>query len=544
MPQLASINLVGLGSNFAVPGVYFQLDFAQGPVSGAGSPRYALLVGNKGTAGTATNDTVIYGPDTQTTCQTEADVIGLFATGSQLHRMYLRFVAVNPSIALYFIAVSPSAGAAATVVATFATTALSNGNVRFWVEDQFVDTSISTGDTATVVGANVAASINSQTRWPVTANAVTGAVTLTAKNLGPEGNWIRCQSLITPTTATIGTTTTLTANTFMTGGTTPDVNTTALSTILPFRYYYIVSGDSDATNVGRLVTQVNAQAQPTVGIRQRVFYGSMDTLANTITNATGINAPRAECIWGNSTDLTPAELAANNAALYSLLEAGAAVGVNRKNFSLFPTSATDSTLWLLKAGRNGAGGAPTGAQIISALNNGITPINVLPNGVSQLTKRVTTRSLNGATADYRIRDAHKVTVPDWWGDDAVAITQLQFGGRDLLPDPQQGQPPPPPIAVTPAIWGGALKGLVKNYGNSGQWDTPGGQPLPSGQDAADYINAHAIVQRETSPTTRMSALFQLTPVSIADQFMVLAQQTGAVILAIGSALALFGHFVS
>jgi hypothetical protein len=252
----------------------------------------------------------------------------------------------------------------------------------------------------------------------------------------------------------------------------------------------------------------------------------MDTLANTITVATGLNAPRCEIIWGNSTDLTPSELAANNAAIYALLEAGAPVGVARKNFSLFPSTQPDQNIWLIKAGRNGVGGAPTTAQITSALNNGITPITVLPNGQAQLVKRVTTRSLNGATADYRIRDAHKVTVCDFWGDDAVAITQLQFGGRDLLPDPAVGQPPPPPIAVTPAIWGGSLKGLVKSYGNAGQWDTPGGQPLANQVDAADYINSRAIIQRETNPTTRMSALFQLTPVSIFDQAAILAQQVG------------------
>lgn len=526
MPQLASIILTGLSANFPNPGVFFQLDFAQGPVSGAGAPRSALLMGNKTAAGTATNDTVVYGPDTQTPCQTENDVIGLFGTGSQLHRMYLRFTAVNPTIQLYLLAVSPSAGAAATVTETIGTTATSNGNHRTWCVDQFVDTPITNGDTPTIIAGNIVASVNSQTRWPVTASNVAGVITYTAKNLGPEGNWIRMQALITPTTATIGTTTSLTANTFASGGTTADVNTTALSTILPSRYYYIVVADSDATNIGRVVTQVNTQAQPINGIRQRVFAGSMDTLANTITVTTGLNAPRCEITWGNSTDWTPLELAANSAAIYSLLEAGAAFGVARKNFSLFPSTQPDTSIWFVKAGRNGVGGAPTIAQITSALNNGITPITVLQNGQAQHVKRCTTRSLNGATADFRIRDPHKVTVCDFWGDDAVALTQLQFGGRDLLPDPAQGQPPPPPIAVTPGIWGGALKGLVKAYGNAGQWDTPGGQPLPNGQDAADYINSRAIIQRETNPTTRLSALFQLTPVSLADQYCILAQQTG------------------
>ena len=526
MSQLASIILLGLAANFPNPGTYFELDFAQGPASGSGSPRYALIIGNKTSAGTATVETVIYGPDTQTPCQVEQDVINLFGTGSQLHRAFLRFTAINPTIALYFVCVAESAGAQAALTEVLLNTATSNGNHRTWCGDQFVDTAITSGDSVSTIATNIAASVNSQSRWPITASPSAGSVVYTARNHGPEGNWIRMQALITPGSGTISTTSSITANTFLSGGATADTNANALATIISSRYYYIVSCDSDATNVGRVVTQVNSQANPTTGIRQRVFFGSMDTLANTITVATGINAPRAECVWGSSTDLTPLELAANNAALYSLLEAGAPVGVARKNYSLFPSSATDASVWKIAAGRNGPGGSPTVAQITSALNNGITPIIVLPNGQTQLVKRCTTRSLNGSVADYRIRDAHKVTVCDFWGDDAVALTQLQFGGRDLLPDPAIGQPPPPNIAVTPSIWGGALKGLVVSYGNAGQWDSPGGQPLPNGQTAADYINSRAIIQREASPTTRMSALFQLIPVSIADTFALLAQQVG------------------
>lgn len=513
MATLASIILVGLSASYPVPGVYFELDFAQGPVAGAGSPRTVLIMGNMTASGTATPDTVVYGPDTQTPCQTENDVITLFGTGSQLHRAYLRFTVLNPLTTVYLIAITASAGANATISETIATTALSNGNHRTWVGDQFVDTAISLGDTASTIAANIVTSVSSMTRWPVTAAAVGAVITYTARNTGPEGNWIRMQALITPGSGTIGTTTTLTANTFLSGGTTPDSNVAALATIKPTKYYYIIVCDSDATNIGRVVTQVNSQATATTGIRQRVFAGSMDTISNTITVSTGLNAPRCELVWGNSTDMQPLELAANNAAIYSLLEAGASVGVNRKNFSNFPASATDATLWNVKPGRAGVAGGPSTAQIVSALNNGITPIAISTSGAAYLVKRITTRSLNGSVPDYRIRDAHRVSVCDFWGDDAVAITQLQFGGKDLLPDPAQGQPPPPAIAVTPSIWGGALKGLVVSYGNAGQF-----------QNAQQIVNT-AIVQKETNPPNRLSALFQLTPVDIADQFALLALQT-------------------
>lgn len=522
---MAAIVLVGLGAQWAVPGTYFELDFAQGPVAGFGGLRKILLLGNATAAGTATRDTVVYGPDTQTTCQTETDVIGLFGVGSQLHRMFLRFAAINTVSPLYFLAVTASAGIAASITETIATTATSAGNHRTWCVDQFVDTTINTGDTPTTIAANIVASVNSQTRWPVTASPAAGVITYTAKIAGPEGNWIRMQALITPTTATIGTTTTLTANTFLTSGATADVNTTALTTIASARYFYIVSGDSDATNLGRLVTQVNSQALPLNGIRQNVVFGSMDTLANTITVCTGLNAARAECVWGNSTDFTPAELAANNCAIYALLEQGSPFGVARKNFSNFPASSSDQTQWIVAAGRAGVGGSPTPTQQQSALQNGISPIAVSGSG-SYLVKRCTTRSMNGAVNDFRVRDKHKVIVCDYWCDDAGTIIATQFGGKDLLPDPVQGQPPPPPTATTPKRLAGAVKSLTSNYGSQSQWSYPPGETPLAGESPADTINRLTIVQAETNPPTRMSVLVGLSPVNILDQVATLAQQVG------------------
>lgn len=526
MPN-ASIVLTGLAAGYPIPGTYVELDFAQGPAAGNQAPRKVVILGNKSSAGSATADTVIYGPDTQTPVQTETDVINLFGAGSQLHRAFLRFTAINQLSPLYFVAVSESAGAQATLTETIATTATSNGNHRTWCDDQYVDTAISVGDTATVIAGNIVVSVNSQTRWPVTASNVAGVVTYTAVNHGPEGNWIKMQALITPATSVIGTTTTLTANTLLSGGATADVNTTALATIQPASFYYVILCDSDAGNAGRAVTQANNNAAPTVGIRQRVVLGGADTLANEITIATGLNAARAELVWNGhgAVDLPPLECAATMTAIYSLLEQGSPAGVYRKNFSNFPATPTDPQFWPVIAGRAGQAGALTNASIVSALNNGITPINVNKAGQAYLVKGITTRSLNGSNADYRIRDRHKVTVCDYWCDDAQAATSGTYGGRDLLPDPVQGQPPPPPIAVTPRLWGNTLKDVVNRYGNAWQWTyLPGVTPQP-GQTPADVINA-AIVgpQIETASPNRMSALVPLAPVSIADQFALLAQQ--------------------
>ena len=525
-----AINLVGIGASYALPGVVLELDFAQGPVSGTGSARACLLMGNMTTSGTATADTVVYGPDTAIQCQTESDVINLFGNGSQLHRMFLRFVrAAGPgnTTPLYFIAVAASAGTAASTTCTIVNAATANGNHRFWCGDEFVDTPINSGDAIGTIATNIANSINAQTRWPITASPALGVVTITAKIKGPEGNWIRVQALITPGAATIATTTTLTANTYLTSGATADNYTNALATIIPTRFYYIVCGDSDATNVGRVVTQVSSQAQPTTGIRQRVIFGAADTLANTITLATGVNNARAECVWGNALDLAPSELAAGAAGVYATLEQGSPFGVFRKNFSRFPVGPNDTAYWPFIGGRSGTGGAPTNANLISAINNGITALTNLRNGSAQLVKRCTTYSLNGSTPDYRVRDGHKPSVCDYFCDDAVAVTQLQFGGKDLLPDPVQGQPPPGPQAVTPRLWGNSLKSLVQDYGSAQQWTYPPNTAQLAQQNLspADAINSLIVgPQIEVSNPNRMSVQIPVSPVSIADVFALLISQ--------------------
>jgi phage tail sheath gpL-like len=510
----AAIVLTGLTATYPNPGVFVELDFAVGPSGPSPGKRNMLFLGNETAAGTAPVN-VVYGPDTATTVQTEADVINQFGQGSQLHRMFLRASAVlgtQQPVGMYFLPVSASSGAQAVATFTITTAATSAANLRFWCVDQFVDTTINNGDAAGTIGTNLVNNINSQIRWPITAAGTTLPI-VTAKCGGPEGNWIRVQASIQQTSSVVGTAITPTANTNLSGGVTADVNTSALATIAASKFYYIVVNDSDSTNIGRVVTQVNSMAAPLTGIRQRVFAGSADTIANEITLATGQNAARFELESCLGTDLTPMEMAANNAAIYALFEnSGSGPGVGRLNFSQFPVNSNDQSYWFVTASRSAASNMLTTVQVTSCLNNGITPIAVLQNNQTQLVKRVTSHSLNGSNQDYRIRDAHRVTVCDFWCDDAASITALNFGGKTLLPDPQQGQPFPPPSATTPALWGAALKDLVVQYGNNAQLKN-----VPT-------IIASMITQKEVNPPNRCSNFTPLQVADIAEQWALLCQQ--------------------
>lgn len=502
----ASIVLTGLAASDPVPGVYMQVDFAQGAAAGDSSPRSIVVLANRTTAGSATVDTVIYGPDTTIPLQTEDDMIALGGTGSEAHRMFRRIAKVNKDTSVYWLFVTESVGAAATGTVTIANASTGASTHRLWVGDEYVDTSIASGDAAIAIATAIVTSVNSMTHWPVTAaNGGTAVVTLTAKQKGLRGNWIRFQAAIFGTTAT---TTTATTDAFLASGTTADSNTAALATILPKKFYYIVSAAEDATQFGAVVSQVNTQAAPTTGIRQRAFAGSVDTLANATTVATGINAARAEIAWQEKGPLTPAELAANNAAVFSLFETSPNP---RTNFANFGNDAVSQQYWKVARPRLDSA-VPTRTSIKSALNNGLSPIGVNPNGTTYLVQRITSRSLSGSTADYRIRAAHKVTICDYFADDLQAKLVLQNAGKRIADDPARGARPPGPSVVTPTVVRGQVFGLLNDYDQNDLL-----------QNLADIKNG-TVVQRETNPTTRMTVRIPLQPCDNLEQTGVDIQQ--------------------
>lgn len=511
---MASIVLTGIGANYFTPGNFLEINFAQGAAAGSGSRYSALLIGNRSTAGSATVDTTIYGPDTQVPAQTETDVITLFGNGSPIHRGWRRFTKNNKGTSLYMLAVTESAGVAATGVFTITGPATSSGTIRTYVVDDYVDTTINSGDSATTIAAAIKANVNAKLYWPVTGNNAAGVFTYTAKVKGPRGNFVTYQNQIISGAA--GVTTTNTAQSKLSAGATLDSSTTALATILYRRFYWILSeADNQVaasdTQFTTLVTQVNSQALPASGIRQRAMCGSTDTLANCTTVATTINAARAEIPWYASHDWTPFEVVCHYGGIVAL-ETTQKLPRPLHNFNSYGNDSRTQALWTMPAAR--AGTSPTPSDIESALHNGFSPIAANANGSSYLVKRITTRSLSGATADYRVRDAHKVDVCDMFGDDLLSLATLQYPGKDIQDNPKKGELPNPQ-AVWPDLYRQAcVYSLIDTYQGNGQLQ------------AADVIKANVVVQRETNPTTRMSSRIPLTPIDVWDQNLTALDQVG------------------
>lgn len=500
----ANIVLTGLSTSDPLPGNYVEVNFAVGGAAGFQGQRPILLIGNKTSAGDATVETVIYGPTSDLPIQTEQDVIARFGTGSELHRMWRRVQAVNGLTSCYAIAVAESGGAQATLTVTYTTTAAADGNTKVWIGDEFVDVAIASGDTVTTIATAVKNAINAKTHWGVTATNSAGVITVTARQKGPRGNFLRGSAAVYGTG--ISTTVTPTAVTAFSGGTTEDDYTNALATLNPKLFYYIVSasniGASASDQLAKLITQVGTQALPTNGIRQRVFAGHVGTSAAAVTLATSaqMNAARAELTWSQNSDWTPAELAANMAAVASLEELG---DPPRNNFSGYGNDTSTRATWLVPAPRDGT--TPTKATQRTLLNNGVTPIGVNPNGSTYIVKRITTRSLNGSNPDYRIRDSHRVTQLDFFADDLLAKLSTQYTGKDLGNDLAAGQKPTAANLVTPSMIKAAVLRLIDDYAEAGRFKN------------VATIKAGVVVQRNSLNNNRVDIRIPAQVVDVLDQ---------------------------
>lgn len=506
---MSDINLIGLTSSWAVPGVYIQVDPGAGQSSAGEGTLSALILGNKLSTGSATADTVLYGPDTSVAVSSESDVIAQFGSGSEIHRSWLKFTAVNQSTPVYMVAVSEGGSAqAASLIMTIAGTATSAGAIRIHVGGESVDVGFAPGDGYDAITDTAVALVNAQTRWAVVASDDShGALTLTAKQKGTRGNLLRAWAQVIPS-ANTGVTVSTGAPTLFSGGSVSDNNSTALATVEGRRFYYIVSAANDATNLSRVSEQVDDQALPLNGIRQRFFSGSSDTLANTITLATGVNDPRGEIVWQQDSDWTPSEVASLAAAVYSLEESGTVPVLNLNSFG--NTTGTVA-LWSLKAPEKGT--APTPVQLNSALQNGITPIAVSRQG-SYLVKRITSHSLTGSTQDFRIRDAGKLTVCDFFGDQAGALLSEATAGKLIGDDPIGNEPAPPANVFTPRQAKGIVAGLLNQFASQGLV-----------QDVGTII-ATMQVQRNSQDRSRLDIYVPLFTADSLDKVALLVSQVG------------------
>lgn len=247
-----SIVVPGYPSNNRVPGVFAAVD-ASHANTGTINQR-TLILGQMLAAGTATAGNAVVSAGV-------GDAITSFGAGSLLAHMVERYRAIDLVGELWCLPMADLGGSAAatgTIVITGPATA--NGVIPLYVNSAFIPVAVNSGDTATVIGAAMAAAINAKTSpagnpLPVTAAAATGTVTLTARNKGSLGNMGTILLSVRGPTAgegqpgtsnVAGVTAVITA---FSGGTTDPVIATALAGLPVTPFDFIVCPYNDTTSL-------------------------------------------------------------------------------------------------------------------------------------------------------------------------------------------------------------------------------------------------------------------------------------------------------
>lgn len=431
---MSSIPILGVPSNFRVPGQYAEILFAQGPSTATAGVREVIFVMPKMAATGSWTAGKVY------RVRNEKDASDGAGPGSPLHRALRLFLMSNHTAKVWALPYLPSSGGgliSAALTVTWATTPTGTGVTTVWVAGEPNTVSFNTSSTVTTIAADARDLINSKTWLPVTASASAGVLTLTAKIGGAsQNNNIRVRAEIDAGKAT--TVTTQNASDVdalgtgagvagVDGATTENANlVAALGNIVASRYYYMVTSVDDATNLASFHNHISAKSEPIPGLRSVGIWASVDTLANVSTRAIGRNYERLQVAWQKNSEHTREELAANMAAIrqkYEELDA-------TFNFDSYATRGD----WLIK-GCYRDQDRPNFSDQNDAIVDGVTPIATNDAG-SYVVMSTDTRSKDatGTTDDFRATETHRISGADFFVDTWLLRHRLTYSAKKLASD--------------------------------------------------------------------------------------------------------------
>lgn len=478
-----------------VPGTYIEVLLGVGPRSAGDEARRILVVGNKTSTGTAVAGKIVLVPG-------EDDARTLFGGGSELFLMVRAAYRVFPGATIYAGVVAESAGTNASATITITGPATAAGSVKVKVLGEELEVSVASGAVQNDIATAIEAAIDAKTDWPVTAAVAANVVTVTAKHKGPRGNHIslRAESAATGVTVAV-------SSAYLAAGATSDDPQAVLDAAAPEKFSYIVCPYDDATNAAKFKTHVNTYADPLHGRRQQVVLASIASLATTTTlAATNMNAARVQVAWHFNADDTPAMIASALAALRAEKE------------SADPAANMDGYfLDQIKPQTADTADRPTATELKSALDNGITPLDVTrAGGDVYLVRSITSRCKDASgNADYSVLDTTKVTVCDFIGDDIEVGFAGEFANSKIGEDDEDDEVAPEPGVVTPKMVRDWLYGKLVEY-----------------QDVEHLIvkveenEPNLIVEVAASPAGRINAAIPADVIEGLHQFAASVRQVG------------------
>lgn len=399
-----NISFNSIPSSIRKPGKYFEFNNNLAVRTLPSNLQRVLIVAQMLATGTAAANTVIQVFDAEVAAV-------LFGRGSQAHRMVKAAIITNPYLQLYVLPVADNAaGVAAAATITYTGPASAAGSVYVNVAGTELVVPVANADSVTAIAAAVAAAINGKVDLCVSAAANLGVVTLTARNKGLVGNNVKLAATANATGVTA------VATAFTAGLNDGDI-APALAAAAQGGHEILVVPYQLQASLLPLRTHLSFVSGPMEQRRAIGVFALTSTLATGTTLAPLLNAERMTmaCVPGT---YTPAE---EVAAGYAALIAGEEDPARPLN-TLALTNVTPPPIAsrLLRTEQE------------SALNNGVTPLQVGPGEVVQIVRAITTYILNpGGVNDISWLDLTTIRTMDYVAKACRERIELRFP-RDKL----------------------------------------------------------------------------------------------------------------
>lgn len=255
-----------------VPFVFVEFDNSNAIQGAQVLPYRALLIGQKLVAGSAVADTPV-----RVTSLAQAKT--LFGDGSVLAGMFAAWFDQNDFTEVWALPVADNgAGVAATGTVAVTGPATAAGTINLMIAGRVVQVAVANGDAATAVATAIAAAVNADATLPVTANAASSTVTLTARNKGETGNDIDIRhSYYSGETLPAGIALVITA---MASGATNPVLTTAIGNLGDEWFQVMACAFRDTASLTALKTELDDRWGPVRQIEGHLFVGATGSVGS------------------------------------------------------------------------------------------------------------------------------------------------------------------------------------------------------------------------------------------------------------------------
>ncbi len=345
------------------PGKYFEFNTKLAVRTLPANAQRVLIIAQKLASGTVAElvPTQVF---------SDAEAAAYFGAGSVAHLMVRAAIKAYPYLDLSVVALADATNApvAATGTVTITGPATSSGEIDLYIGNRMISVGIESGDAATDIAAALNTEVGKYADLPVTAAALNGVITLTAKHKGTLGNQIPLSAEVTA--AGVAAAVVAMAN----GAVDPDVEG-ALSAIFPADYTSVVTPYNTQTPLVSVRDHLDNVSGP---LEQRGcigIYATTGLFAAASTLAGQVNAGRIGAPYLRGTRSLPYEVAAAYAAVVAS-EEDPARPLNTLELKGIHAPATADRL-----GRT---------EQESLLYNGVTPLEVGPGEKVQIVRAIST----------------------------------------------------------------------------------------------------------------------------------------------------------